>query len=72
VGLGHTNFGAIARDLRFYKAGKRAENEPVFVCYTLEPRESGRTTGSVPAHLGFTPVGVEELPPEISFDIIFY
>jgi hypothetical protein len=72
VGLGHTDFGAIARDLRFDKAGKRAETEPILVYYTLEPRESGRATGSVPAHLRFAPVCVEELPPEISFDIIFY
>jgi hypothetical protein len=72
VGPGHTDFDTFARDLRFDKAGKRAETEPILVHYTLEPRESGRAARPVAAHLRFAAVGVEELPPEISFDIIFY
>jgi len=72
VGLGHTDFGAFPKDLRFDKAGERSKRKPILVYYALKPSEPGRTTGPVAAHLRIAPVGVEELPPEINLVIIFY
>ncbi len=72
VGLGHKDFGAFAEICASIRPASVLKESAILVHYTLEQCEPGRATGSVPAHLRFAPVGVEELPPEISLDIIFY
>ena len=72
VGLGHADFGAFAEDLRFDKAASVLKERRSLSTIPFSQCESGRAARSVSAHLRFAPVGVEEVPPEISFDVIFY